>query len=190
MFHHLSFCEICRTVRSVDSWIMLSYFFGFWGIIYAGAAVLIRTPTYIFPRYVPCIFPCVFLNLWSQEKTSPYRKITFLFLSFQILHLSILLVFCWLHKISNTQGKIHGTYLGNIYGIYKECITNISIDIYDITINIHQYIHQTHRRRLRRRPNGAAAFGGRPIGDYIINIHGYISYTRFFVVLTRRFDFF
>ena len=36
----------------------------------------------------------------------------------------------------------NGTYLGNIYGIYKECITNISIDIYDITINIHRYIHQ------------------------------------------------
>ena len=45
----------------------------------------------------------------------------------------------------------------NIYGIYKKCITNISIDIYDITINIYKYIHQTHRRRLRRRPNGAAA---------------------------------
>ena len=73
--------------------------------------------------------------------------------------------YSWLHKLRNTQGKIHGTYLGNIYGIYKECITNISIDIYDITINIHQYIHQTHRRRLRRRPNGAAAFGGRPIGS-------------------------
>ena len=38
----------------------------------------------------------------------------------------------------------NGTYLGNIYGIYKECITNISIDIYDIY--------------------GAATFGGRPIG--------------------------
>ena len=48
----------------------------------------------------------------------------------------------------------NGTYLGNIYGKYKECITNISIDIYEITINIHQYIHQTHR------PNGAAAEGG------------------------------
>ena len=59
--------------------------------------------------------------------------------------------YSWLHKLRNTQGKIHGTYLGNIYGIYKECITNISIDIYDITIHIHQYIHQTHRR-------------GRPIG--------------------------
>ena len=80
----------------------------------------------------------------------------------------------------------HGYYN---HGIYKECITNISIDIYDITINIHQYIHQTHR------PNGAAAEGGRPIGappkaapvclmdifmdiyGYIINIYGYISYT-------------
>ena len=26
----------------------------------------------------------------------------------------------------------NGTYLGNIYGIYKACITNVSIDIYDI----------------------------------------------------------
>ena len=40
--------------------------------------------------------------------------------------------YSWLHKLRNTQGKIHGTYLGNIYGIYKECITNISINIYDI----------------------------------------------------------
>ena len=30
-----------------------------------------------------------------------------------------------LHKLRNTQGKIHGTYLGNIYGIYKECIRKI-----------------------------------------------------------------
>ena len=22
---------------------------------------------YVFPKYVPCIFPCVFLNLWSEE---------------------------------------------------------------------------------------------------------------------------
>ena len=48
MCRNFSFCEICRTVRSVDSWIMLSYFLGFWGIIYAGAAVLIRTPTYVY----------------------------------------------------------------------------------------------------------------------------------------------
>ena len=33
---------------------------------------------YIFPSYVKYVFPCVFLNLWSQEKTSPYRKTTFL----------------------------------------------------------------------------------------------------------------
>ena len=45
---------------------------------------------YMFPRYyVLCIFPCVFLNLWSQEKTSPYRKTTFLLLVFQILLLQI-----------------------------------------------------------------------------------------------------
>ena len=52
----------------------------------------------------------------------------------------------------------NGTYLGNIYGIYKACIANISIDIYDIKYKI-----ITH--------TGAAAFGGgapmgrgRPIG--------------------------
>ena len=36
--------------------------------------------------------------------------------------------------------------------------------------------HQKHRRRLRRRPNGAAAFGGRPIGSVflIILYHKYL----------------
>ena len=38
---------------------------------------------YIFPSYVKYVFPCVFLNLWSQEKTSPCRKTTFLFLFFR-----------------------------------------------------------------------------------------------------------
>ena len=33
--------------------------------------------------------------------------------------------FSWLQKLRNTQGKIHGTYLGNIYGIYQECIRSI-----------------------------------------------------------------
>ena len=85
--------------------------------------------------------------------------------------------FSGLHKLRNTQGKIHGTYLGNIYGIYKECITNISIDIYDITINIHKYIHQTHRRRLRRRPNGAPAEGGRTIGSvFLITLYHQYSW--------------
>ena len=42
--------------------------------------------------------------------------------------------FSWLHNLRNTQGKIYGAYLGNIYGIYMEYIRNIqgiSIDIYD-----------------------------------------------------------
>ena len=68
------------------------------------------------------------------------------------------LVFSWLHKLRNTQGNIYGTYLGNIYGIYKECITNISIDIHDITINIHKYIHHISIRHT------GAAFGGAPMG--------------------------
>ena len=33
--------------------------------------------------------------------------------------------YSWLHKLSNTQGKIYGTYWGNIYGIYREYIRNI-----------------------------------------------------------------
>ena len=47
---------------------------------------------YIFPSYVKYVFPCVFLNLWRQEKTSPYRKTTFLLLVFQILHLLYFLI--------------------------------------------------------------------------------------------------
>ena len=66
----------------------------------------------------------------------------------------------------------NGTYLGNIYGIYKACIANISIDIYDIKYKI---ITHTHRRRLRRPPHWVC------VCDYfifyIINIYGYISYT-------------
>ena len=56
MFQHLSFCEICRTVRSVDSWIMLSYLLGFCRIIYAGAAGLIRTLTYIYSVYIYILY--------------------------------------------------------------------------------------------------------------------------------------
>ena len=52
-----------------------------------------------------------------------------------------------LHKLRNTQGKIHGTYLGNIYGIYQECIRSI-----------HRYLWEKIIR------NTGAAFGGRPIG--------------------------
>ena len=33
----------------------------------------------------------------------------------------------------------NGTYLGNIYGIYKECITDILMDIYGYIINIYGY---------------------------------------------------
>ena len=29
---------------------------------------------HIFPKYVLYIFPCVFLNLFSQQKTNSYRK--------------------------------------------------------------------------------------------------------------------
>ena len=89
--------------------------------------------------------------------------------------------YSWLHKLRNTQGKIHGTYLGNIYGIYKACIANISIDIYDIKYKI-----ITHTQAP---PSAAPQWGGRLrrpphwvcVCDYfifyIIDIYGYISYT-------------
>ena len=73
----------------------------------------------------------------------------------------------------------NGTYLGNIYGIYRECITNISIDIHDITISIHKYIHQTHRR-IGAPPKAAPVCLMDILMDihgYIMNIYGYISYT-------------
>ena len=60
------------------------------------------------------------------------------------------------------------------YKIYMEYIWDIR-NIQGISINIYD---QKHRRRLRRRPNGAAAFGGRPIGSVflIINLYGYALY--------------
>ena len=44
----------------------------------------------------------------------------------------------------------NGTYLGNIYGIYKACITNISIDIYDMKYKI-----ITHTDPMGRPPKAA-----------------------------------
>ena len=67
--------------------------------------------------------------------------------------------YSWLHKLRNTQGKIYGTYLGNIYGIYKEYKRNIHKYLwYNIIINT------------------GAAFGGRPIGSVflIILYHKYL----------------
>ena len=58
----------------------------------------------------------------------------------------------------------NGTYLGNIYGIYKECITNISIDIYDIKYEI-----ITHTQAP---PSAAPQWGGRRrvcVSDYFIS---------------------
>ena len=55
--------------------------------------------------------------------------------------------YSWLHKLRNTQGEIYGTYLGNIYGIYREYIRNI-----------HRYLWYKMIR------NTGAAFGGAPMG--------------------------
>ena len=83
--------------------------------------------------------------------------------------------YCWLNELRNTQGKTHGTYLGNIYGIYKECIRNI-----------HRYLW------YKIIWNTGAAFGGAPMGRppsaaaplglcfwsfYIKDIYGYSMYT-------------
>ena len=65
----------------------------------------------------PCIFPCVFLNLWSQEKTSPYRKTTFLSLFF-LNHFHLSLVH-W-QKDKNSQNKI--SLFHRMHTLLSECI--------------------------------------------------------------------
>ena len=83
--------EIYMGLRRPPHWVCVCDYFIFYIINIYGyisyTFLIYSIYAYMFPRYVPCIFPCVFLNLWSQEKTSPYRKTTFLFLFFQILHL-------------------------------------------------------------------------------------------------------
>ena len=66
----------------------------------------------------------------------------------------------------------NGTYLRNIYGIYKECITNISIDNYDIKYKI-----ITHTDPMGRPPKAAPVCVCDYFIFYIIDIYGYISYT-------------
>ena len=69
-----------------------------------------------------------------------------------------------LHKLRNKQGKIHGTYLGNIYGIYKEYIRDI-----------HKYFWCKMIRNtdpMGRLPKAAPVFWL----FYTINIYGYSLY--------------
>ena len=75
-----------------------------------------------------------------------------------------------LHSLRNTQRKIHGTYLRNIYiyGIYKECIRNI-----------HRYLWYKIIRNtdpMGRPPSAAAPLGLCLWLFYIINIYGYSLY--------------
>ena len=82
--------------------------------------------------------------------------------------------YCWLQKLRNTQGKIYGTCLESIYGIYKECIRNI-----------HKYLWYKIMRNtypMGRPPKAAAPSGCRRRRRlcfwlfYIINIYGYSFY--------------
>ena len=72
----------------------------------------------------------------------------------------------------------NGTYLGNIYGIYKACIANISIDIYDIKYKI-----ITHTDPMGRPPKAAAPLGRRRRRRLcfwwfsLIDIYGYSLYS-------------
>ena len=64
----------------------------------------------------------------------------------------------------------NGTYLGNIYGIYKECITNISIDIYDIKYKIITHTGAAFGGApMGRPPSAAAAPLGGCVSDYFIS---------------------
>ena len=71
--------------------------------------------------------------------------------------------YSWLHKLRNTQGKIYGTYLGNIYiyGVYKEYIRNI-----------HDYLWYKIIRNtdpMGRPPQWGAAEGGACVSDDFIS---------------------
>ena len=61
--------------------------------------------------------------------------------------------YSWLHELRNTQGKIYGTYLENIWGIYEEYIRNI-----------HKYLWYKMIRNtdpMGRPPKAAAPLGRR-----------------------------
>ena len=82
--------------------------------------------------------------------------------------------YSWLHKLRNTQGKIYGTYLGKMYGIYQEYIRNI-----------HEYLWYKIIRNtgpMGRPPKATAPSGRRRRRClcfclfYIINIYGYFLY--------------
>ena len=75
-------------------------------------------------RQVLIAKPFLFL-LYFSDCTSFIKQIYDLLTNSCVL-VSKLMIF----KIHTRE--THGTHLGNIYGIYKECITNISMDIYDI----------------------------------------------------------
>ena len=60
-------------------------------------------------------------------------------------------IYSGLHKLRNTQGKIDGAYLGNIYGKYKE-----------YTENVYKYLWY----RLIRITD---PFGGACVSDYSIS---------------------
>ena len=61
--------------------------------------------------------------------------------------------YSWLHKLRNTQGKIYGTYLRIIYGIYKEYTKNTRKHLW------YKIIRNTGHRdaAFSGDPNGAAA---------------------------------
>ena len=99
---------------------------------------------YIFPRYVPYIFPCVFLNLWNQEKTSPYRKATDLFLRFYTFY-TFINYFMISHRNLRHRGSLWPgpgwgpvrvgarSGLGPIWAQF--CLKNINFDENDKIVN-------------------------------------------------------
>ena len=102
--------------------------------------------------------PCFFLSSSTQnhaESFGNFVKIIFLDpeheKNYQKSWFGHVRTYCWLNKLRNTQGKIYGTYLGNIHGIYKEYIRNILKYLWDKII-----------RNTEHRPKGAAAPLGAP----------------------------
>ena len=90
--------------------------------------------------------------------------------SYLVLSKFMISRYCWLNKLRNTQGKIYGTYLGNIYGIYKEYIRNIHKYLWYKMI---RNISRKHRRRLRRPPHWVCVSDGY-IDGYLWLYHKYL----------------
>ena len=86
------------------------------------------------------MFPCVLLNLWSQQKTNPYRKTTFINVACQILRLSLFINnFILFYEIISFTKRIHRFYRRQIL-IAKPRLCFYFFKFYTFYIFINKFI--------------------------------------------------